>query len=99
MATPIHAQIMPMTDRGMQASAPPEGHCPGPCPLHTIAICPAIQAALPHAPTILLLWFTVAAIALALALRVPHVTHRATPLHAWLWPPDRRRALLQVFLC
>ncbi len=100
MATPAHEAIMPMMDHDMQVSAPmQDSHgCPH-CPIHTIAICPAMQAALPHGSGVFLFFFAGALIAAALVLPMPTTPQQRTPLYAWLWPPRRRRAFLQIFLC
>ncbi len=102
MITPLRAVMPDMASSMapvaelMSAGGPCDGSCPS-----TIAqvcvpgrVCEAVQAALTHTPLILLVLF--ALLALTAAATQP-------PLFAlwherWLWPPARRRALLQVFL-
>ncbi|MGI8855513.1 MAG: hypothetical protein ACR2JW_07165 [Thermomicrobiales bacterium] len=99
MAVPsMHMAVMPMPDEGaaQQHNGP---HCPLPCPLPLGAVCPAIRTTLPQASGFFLLLFAGALIAAALTLPMPTTPPQRTPLSTWLWPPRRRRAFLQIFLC
>ncbi len=97
MATPAHEAIMPMMDRDAQASVPTQDShdCPY-CPVHTTAICPAVQAVLPHGMSAILLLF-VALVTTAFFVSVigPGVIASAD----WRPPPKSTRVLLQTFRC
>ncbi len=92
MAVDAQTHIVPYTDVVAQTM---EGHhesCPG-HPIHA-RICPAIPTFLQRAPLVPVL---VALFGLFAAAVFPRVVRLFVA--AWQWPPDRRRALLQVFLC
>ncbi len=97
MLSPMHEHIMPMVfpvEPG--ATTPHMGH---PAPAHPTPVieeCPATVAALFHTGS--LLFLLLFCLVLILAVRAAVVSERVVVSH-WLWPPDRRRALLQVFLC
>lgn len=92
MAVDVQTHIAPHTDVVAQMM---EGHhesCPG-HPIHA-RICPAIPTLLQRAPLTPVL---VALFGLFAATVFPRVVRLFVA--EWQWPPDRRRALLQVFLC
>ena len=97
MATPAHEAIMPMTGHDMQASVPmPDFHnCPG-CPSHTIAICPAVQAALPISTNAMLL--LVAAL-VATTFFVSAIRPGVIATADWRPPPRHTLILFQTFRC
>ncbi len=98
MVTPFHtvAPAMAATDQISNVTMP----CGGACPSGIISlcvpgrICAGVEATLtrlPFTPLLLLVLLILTMLVLrpsVVALRHPR----------WLWPPDRRRALLQVFL-
>jgi len=93
MASPaIHAHSMPV-----YAPATTMGEtradCTGICSETMTAACPAIVALLTDI-TILPLLILVMALAIAASVRTI-----SRHFSDWRWPPSRRRALLQVFLC
>lgn len=97
MLTPIHTRGLPMmvTEAPLAQMAQP---CD--CDDHSMPmvaqVCAATEAVLrAHADFGLLLALVVAFVALRRS--VARAAKRG--LVPWLWPPDRRRALLQVFLC
>ncbi len=98
MATPLHAAVPPMAATNQQADIGMP--CDGACPTGIITlcipgrICAGVEAALtrlPFTPVLLLALLIVT----LLAIRTPILRLRR---EHWLWPPDRRRAFLQVFL-
>ncbi len=100
MAAPsMHMAVMAMSDGMAAQHRHDSSDCPPPCPAPVTSVCPAIQATLPHASGTLVFLSTFALIGPALILLPLTVVQRRTTLHPWLWPPDRRRAFLQVFLC
>ncbi len=97
MATSAHAAIMPMMDRDAQASVPTQdSHDCLYCPVHTTAICPAVQALLPHGMSAILLLF-VALVTTAFFVSVigPGVIASAD----WRPLPKFTRVLFQTFRC
>jgi len=97
MLTPIHTHGLPT-----MAAEAPLARMAQPCdcdadPMPMVAqVCAATEAALrAHAGSGLLLALVVA----FAALRRPVARAAKRGLVPWLWPPNRRRALLQVFLC
>jgi hypothetical protein len=98
MAMPFHtaAPAMAATDLLSNITMPCDGSCPS--GIITLCIpgrvCAGVEAALTRLPftPLLLVEFLILAL---LALRPSFVALRHP---RWLWPPDRRRALLQVFL-
>lgn len=111
MASPLHAAIMPMaagmthpatgqaahapTSTTMVDAAAMSGHgCDGCCPA-AISTCPTVEAAQVFRSA----GFAVSMV-VAVAALVTFAATRAVPCATdWRWPPNRRRALLQVFLC
>jgi len=98
MATPLPAAAPAMTATNQQANIGMP--CDGACPTGIVTlcipgrICVGVEAAvtrLPFTPLMLLLLLIVT----LLAIRTPILAFRR---EHWLWPPDRRRAFLQVFL-
>ncbi len=98
MATPLPALAPAMAATNQQANIGMP--CGGSCPTGILSlcipgrICAGVEAALTRLPftPLLLLALLIAAL---LAIRAPILTLRR---ERWLWPPDRRRAFLQVFL-
>ena len=98
MFTPHHTDMTAMISPAQHGSiAMP---CGGTCPVGIInlcvpgRVCAAVQATfarLPFAPLMLLMLLFVA----VMAIRAPILAIRP---ERWLWPSERRRALLQVFL-
>lgn len=98
MATPLPAAAPAMAAANQQAiiGMPCDGACPTGIVTLCIPgrICVGVEAAvtrLPFTPLMLLLLLIVT----LLAVRTPILRLRRAH---WLWPPDRRRAFLQVFL-
>jgi hypothetical protein len=98
MAVPLNATvpIMAAMDQQTNIGMPCDGSCPS--GVFTLCIpgriCAGVEAALTHLPFTPLLPLVLLILTL-LVLRPSFVA----PRHPrWLWPPDRRRALLQVFL-
>jgi len=97
MLSPMHEHSMPMvfsatthSDTAQTAGSMPAHEQPA------IGECPAIVAVMFDLSGLLFL--------LLLCLRrtlttIAVVTTRRVAVVHWLWPPDKRRALLQVFLC
>ncbi len=98
MATPAHEAIMPMMGHDMQASVPMQDfhNCPW-CPSHTIAICPAVQAALPVG-TAAVFSFVALIAASALFVRVTSGPG-STAFADWRPPPRHTLVLFQTFRC
>lgn len=98
MATPMHYAIMPMTGHDMQASAPVQDspRCPR-CPARSVAICPAVQAALPVAMAIVLCFVALIA-ASALFVRLP-TGPGIIAFADWRPPPRQTLVLFQTFRC
>ncbi len=94
MLLPAHAHVVEMlahASHGVAASH----ECEEPCPPATIEQCSATVAAFRAAFA-----FALALVALALLPVAPTSASRVSrSRREWLWPPDRRRAFLQVFLC
>ena len=97
---PRNPTPMPMTsaDAQMALNAQP---CGGMCVsaivhlcLPASRFCAAIIATFTHVPVFALLALTLIALA---AVAAP-TRARSVAFPSWLWPPERRRALLQVFL-
>lgn len=98
LATPLHASIVPVSPANEQTI--PGGSCILTC-LPTIArvceaghVCATVQAVFNHPPFLPLMILALLFLA-AVASPVPFFP--LSPYGA-LWPPQRRRALLQVFL-
>lgn len=92
MAVEAQTHVAPSTDAVTQTM---EGHhesCPG-HPMDT-RICPAMPTFLQRAPLAPVLAALFGLFAAAVLPRVVRLF-----VADWQWPPDRRRALLQVFLC
>lgn len=98
MASPLRAALPAMVSASQQSNL--DMPCGGSCPTGIISlcipgrVCAAFGAALtrfPLAPVMLVVLLILA----LLAIRAPFVAFRQ---RHWLWPPERRRALLQVFL-
>jgi len=97
MATPAHQAIMPMAGHDMQASAPMQESrsCPC-CPVQSVAICPAVQAALPAGTeTGFLLLAALVAMVFLVRITGPGVVVTAD----WRPPPRQMLALFQTFRC
>ena len=96
MLSPMHEHRMPMV---FPATAHPNiAQTAGAMPTHeqpAIGECPATVAVLLDLSGLLLLLLCLARTLSTLAVVI---TRRVAVVH-WLWPPDKRRALLQVFLC
>ena len=97
---PLRLTAMPMASTDAQIALNPQP-CNGMCTsaivhlcLPTSRVCAAIIATFIHAPMLTLL--VLALIALVAVAATPQ--SRGTASFFWLWPPERRRALLQVFL-
>ncbi len=98
MATPLTMAMSTMdsTSQDVQSETP----CGGGCPTGIVSlcipgrICAGVEAALTRLSFTPLLLLALL-IATLLAIRTPILAFRR---EHWLWPPDRRRALLQVFL-
>lgn len=98
MTTPLPAAAPAMAATNQQANIGMP--CDGSCPTGIVTlcipgrICAGVEVAptrLPLAPLMLVVLLILA----VLAIRTSYVA----PRHPrWLWPPDRRRSLLQVFL-
>lgn len=97
MATPAHEAIMPITGHNMQASVPmPDSHnCPC-CPVHTTAICAAVQAALPIGTSAILL---VVAALVATTFFVRDIRPGVIATADWRPPPRHTLVLFQTFRC
>ncbi len=97
MTTPAHQAIMPMTGHDMQASEPIQDfpRCP-PCPVQSVAICSAVQAALPVGVNAGFLLLAVL-VAVAFFVRVTGPGMIATA--DWRLPPRQTRVLFQTFRC
>jgi len=98
MASPLRTTVPAMAATSQQSNI--DMPCDGSCLTGIISlcvpgrVCVAVEAAftrLPFAPVML----TVLLVLALLAIRRPFVALRQ---RHWLWPPERRRALLQVFL-
>lgn len=92
----LHEHMMPtpVADTDTRVMAP--NQCIGAsCSTPVLRLCSAIEAILPAASLILLLLM---AIFILLAMSVLRRETTATVVD-WRWPPDRYRALLQVFRC
>jgi hypothetical protein len=92
MPPPPHAGTMAVA--APAETVPMEARTTGSCPPMDMCGIATVEQALPRLPVPPALLF--AFIVIAFAVRWPH-----RPLamrHVWWWPPDRRRALLQVFL-
>ena len=95
-AMPDTASSMAPIGELMSAGSPCDGSCPSTITYVCVPgrMCAAVQAALTRIPLTLLVLLVLLALTAAvirpllLVLRHEH----------WLWPPARRRALLQVFL-
>lgn len=98
MVTPLRTTmpIMAVTNQPSNFSMP----CDSVCPSGIISlcipgrICAGAEATLTRLPITPLLLLALL-IAMLMAIRTPILAFRR---EHWLWPPDRRRALLQVFL-
>lgn len=100
MAAPaLHMAAMPMPDAMAAMHRQGATDCPLPCPVPLTGVCPALQAALPHPSGGLIFFLLFALIAPPLAPPMPARARRRMLPHGRLWPPGRRRAFLQVFLC
>jgi hypothetical protein len=77
---------------GVAAHQGPGDPCDDPCGSGVYRECSAVVAAIPQLPV-----FALAAILLVALVATPH-GHTRGDAEAWLWPPKRRRALLQIFL-
>jgi len=98
MTTSAHEAIMPMTGHDMQVSVPMQDfhNCPW-CPSHAIAICPAVQAALPVGTAAV---FSLVALIAARALFVRATSGPGSIAFADWWPPPRHTLVLfQTFRC
>ncbi len=98
MATPLPAAVPVMAATNQQANIGMP--CDGACPTGIVTlcipgrICAGVEAAVTRlslAPLLLLALLIVT----LLAIRAPILAFRR---EHWLWPPDRRRAFLQIFL-
>lgn len=97
MATPAHEAIMPMMGHDMQVRGPMQdaNNCPH-CPIHTIVVCSAVQAALRAGVSALFfLAAVIATIAFFRRITEPGVIASAD----WRPPPQCTRVLLQTFRC
>lgn len=97
MLSPMHAHIMPMVFPPAAHANP--AHATNTVPAHeqpVIDECPAPVAVLFDLGVLLFLFLL--CLARTLTTLPTAITRRVAVVH-WLWPPDRRRALLQVFLC
>jgi len=99
-ASDLHVTAMPMdaTDAQMHLTALPCTAMCGSAILHICLpasrVCAAVVATFTHAPV-----FALLALALIVLIAVAATPRsRIVASLSWLWPPDRRRALLQVFL-
>jgi len=98
MASPL-TTTMPTMDATRQR-AKSDMPCDGGCPTGIVAlcvpgrICAAVQATFARLP------FTLLALVLLISLTAitTNASVAARRNECWLWPPDRRRAFLQVFL-
>jgi len=92
MTTEVQAHAAPHTEGVAEMMAEHHGSCPG----HSAnaRICPAIPTFLQRAPLAPLL---VALFGPFVASVLPRVVRLLAA--DWQWSPERRRALLQVFLC
>ena len=97
---PLRPTAMPMASTDAQIVLNPPS-CDGMCAsaivhlcLPTSRVCAAIIATFTHAPMLTLL--VLALIALIAVAATPQ--SRSMASLSWFWPPERRRALLQVFL-
>jgi hypothetical protein len=79
---------------GVAAHQGPGDLCDDPCGSGVYRECSAVVAAIPQLPVFALAAILLVALALA---ATPH-GHTRGDAEAWLWPPKRRRALLQIFL-
>lgn len=97
MATSAHAAIMPMMDHDMQASPPMQNSpdCPY-CPIHTTAVCPAVQAAFPVGMSAV---FFLAAVSAAIAFSLRGTGPGVIASANWRPPPKCTLVLLQTFRC
>jgi len=97
MATPAHAAIMPMMAHDMQMHGPMQTspNCPL-CPIHTIAVCPAVQAALLVGMSAV---FFLAAMSVAIAFALRGTEPGVIASADWRPPPKCTLALLQTFRC
>jgi hypothetical protein len=98
----IHHALMlaPVADaHGASAMAVADSHddggapCDGLCPTCAAAVCAAVISAAAHVPApppAALLVLTIGVLLVLL--------HRGSDRLPWLWPPERRRPLLQIFL-
>ena len=99
MATPLAAAapVMAATNQQANIGMPCDGTCPTGIVTLCIPgrICAGVEAALTRLPftPLMLLAFLIVTL---LAIRTPILRLRRA--HWRLWPPDRRRAFLQVFL-
>lgn len=97
MASPLRAAMPAMISASQQSNL--DMPCDGSCPTDIISlcipgrICAAVEAALTSLPLTPLMSVVLLTLTL-LAIRTPFVAIR----RQWLWPPERRRALLQVFV-
>ncbi len=95
MATPLHDEMMPMVSAMGHSSAVSQCDENASSPLHTIAICPAVQAALPAATAFFLLMAGIIVVALSLA--IPRLASFTIP--DWRPPPRQTLVLFQIFRC
>lgn len=96
MLAPVHEHGMPVGVRVSHAATATDAHaCEEPCPPAAMRECAATVAVL-RVVTALAFVFVVLALLPPSAPRPPW--SRLSP-HESLWPPNRRRAFLQVFLC
>lgn len=93
MASPLHPGVMPTDTSAIRESA--MAPCDA-CAPQTMPPCAAVKAALPLFIAIALAWAAI----LAWGTIRRWIGGWPVPVAVdWRWPPNRRRALLQVFRC